>query len=199
MTGSRQVKAWASTGLLALLAVSLALFARSRGPGGGQATEMPAPAPEEPSGLPDDHPTLGTPPPFESRFEELGERLALDGEDREALLAMARLLHDAHRPGEAVGFYGRYLALMPDSASVWLDLANAHGAAGDWEDAAAASRRLLERFPEHAGGLYNLGASYANLGRYADARSAWEQALEAGDPEVARRAESALARLSEIR
>jgi len=199
VTGSGQVKAWTSAGLVALLAVSFALFARSQGPGGGQTSGMPAPSAEGSPGLPDDHPAVGPPALFQSRFEDLAERLADNGEDAEALLALAQLLHDAHRPLEAVGYYHRYLALMPDSAHVWLYLANAYGTAGDWDDAAEVSLRLLERFPEHAGGLYNLGASYANLGRYGDARTAWEKALEAGESEVARQAAAALARLSEIR
>lgn len=178
--------------LLGLVAVSLGLFLRSQ-----RVTPPPEPQQaDQPASeaLPPDHPQDGA-SLFETRFRVIEERLEEDPDDARAILEMARLLHDAHRPMEAVPYYRRYLTAHPDSSGAWLDLANAFGAAGDWEASTETSQGMLDRFPGNPDALYNLGAALANQRRFADAREWWLQAAASNDSLVARRARESLARL----
>ena len=189
LDGVRKV---AALSLLGLVAASLGLFLRSQ-------ESAPRPQPERtgpsPSGaIPPDHPQDGA-PLFETRLGVIEQRLEEDPEDARAILELARLLHDAHRPLEAVPYYRRYLVVHPDSSRAWLDLANAFGAAGDWEASGEASQGMLDRFPGHPDALYNMGAALANQRRFADAREWWVRAAASNDSLVARRARESLARL----
>ena len=191
--GANQTAWIAGASLLGMLALSLTLYVRERPSDAPEPTSMPATAD---GALPSDHPDI-TAPLFETRLEELTTRISEDAEDLDAVLQAGLLLQDAHRPLDAVPYFERFLEARPDSAEVWLYLANAFGTDGDWSSAADASRRMLEVHPGHPGGLYNLGAALANQGRYDEARRFWNQAAQSDDESIAARAQTSLNRLPE--
>ena len=162
--------------LLAGIVAATLGFARSRGapppPQIGQATHASRmPFANAPAG---DAPTL-----FRRQADELEARLARAPSDRDALLELARLLHDGHRAADAIPLYRRALALAPGDAQVVYDLASAHGELGEWEEAAVV---LIERLDDHPGEavtLFDLGAVRANQEKVEEARLYLEAAREA--------------------
>ena len=161
--------------------------------GGGGA----APADAEGDALPPGRRPISVPDAYRDQMTSLWTTLEKHPHDTGALLRMGRLMQDVGEPAEAAGFYERYLQLLPESQAVWLRLANTYGAASDWNRAADASFRMLERFPNDAAAMYSLGAALANQGRYDDARGWWEKVLLADDPVLMGRALRALEQLSE--
>ena len=147
--------------------------------------------------LPPGRRPVAVPDAYRDQLSNLWGTLEKHPHDTGALLRMGRLMQDVGEPAEAAGFYERYLQLLPESQAVWLRLANTYGAASDWNRAADASFRMLERFPNDAAAMYSLGAALANQGRYEDARGWWEKVLLADDPVLMGRALRALEQLSE--
>ncbi|NNM33480.1 MAG: tetratricopeptide repeat protein [Gemmatimonadetes bacterium] len=162
--------------------------------GGGGGT---APPDAEGDALPPGRRPVAVPEAYRDQLSNLWSTLEQHPHDTGALLRMGRLMQDVGEPAEAAGFYERYLQLLPESQPVWLRLANTYGAASDWNRAADASFRMLERFPNDAAAMYSLGAALANQGRYDDARGWWEKVLLADDPVLMGRALRALEQLSE--
>ena len=80
---------------------------------------------------------------------------------------------------KAIRFYREFLKL-DTSATGWevrLDIAKSLHATGKPEEAKAELQGILQRVPDHAGALYNLGAIEANGGRYQAARGYWERLI----------------------
>jgi Flp pilus assembly protein TadD len=128
------------------------------------------------------------------RMRTLTNRVESDPADTSALLELARLLHDAHKPRDAARYYARYTALNPANREAWFDLADSYGRAGDWSDARAAMQSLLELHPGDPAALYNLGVIELQLGDAAGARTWWEKAAgQTKDTATARRARDAIA------
>ena len=126
---------------------------------------------------------------FESRLEE-------NAGDTTAMRSLGRLLQDAHQNEDAVRWYRRYLELNPASNQVRIDLGSALAASGNWTGAEEAMESLLERHPDDARALYNLGAIAANRGDAATARTFWNRALELGlEPDLEETVASSLTRL----
>jgi tetratricopeptide (TPR) repeat protein len=132
---------------------------------------------------------------FHARLESLKLHLAAAPNDTALLIGTARLLDDAHQPGEAITYYERYLAVDPESRQVWLDVANAYAALGRWEKALKATESVLKIKPDDLAAMYNLGAIYANMGSYEEARSWWERVRGHPDGSLADRAAASLERL----
>lgn len=135
-------------------------------------------------------------PGFSWKVDSLRLRLRDVPDDLAALERLGRLWQDAHRPGEAVDPYRRYLALNPMNRQVWLDLANCYAALGEWEAAGEASEALLALYPGDPAAMYNAGAVQATLGRREEADRWWRRVEgQTRDPELAARARAALADL----
>jgi Flp pilus assembly protein TadD len=83
------------------------------------------------------------------------------------------------RPGEAIEWIERAIALEPGRASFHCNLGMALAAAGRQPEAVAAHRRAIKLFPKFAEAWVNLGSAYAAMGEWELAREALEQALEA--------------------
>lgn len=135
---------------------------------------------------------------FEARLAEARARVAEDPDDREAVLVLARLLHDGHRVADAIPHYRKALELDPSEPGAYHDLASAYGAIGAWDDASEVLRRRLERDPADAVALYDLGAVLANQGRTDEAVPLFERALRhTSDGALRARISAALARARE--
>jgi len=130
------------------------------------------------------------------RLHALRNTVAADPADTTALLELARLLHDAHQPGEAVAYYTRYLEANPANREVWFDLADSEGRAGDWRKARVTMRTVLDRMPDDPAVQYNMGVIELQIGDAAAARGWLEKAAaQSADASVAERARAALADL----
>lgn len=147
----------------------------------------------------------GEPPPAEhggvtdavdARLHALQVRAQGQAAAPDSVLALARLLHDAHRPGPAAQYYRQYLANQPEDRRAWLDLANVLASAGLWQEALEASQALLELDREDAAAMYNTGAILATLGREDEARTWWNRVTEGPDPRLSRMAKESMARLT---
>jgi Flp pilus assembly protein TadD len=117
-------------------------------------------------------------------------------DDRDLRLELARLLHDGHRPGEAVAHYRAAVELDPDEAQAYYDLAAVLVELEEWDQAEAVLLRRRERAPDDAVALYDLGAIRANRGDEIGAVRWWEQAeATAADPDLRRRIREAITRV----
>lgn len=135
-------------------------------------------------------------PGFQARIDSLRARVDAAPDDADRIVELARLLHDGHRPDEAVSLYRRALELVPDRAEVTYDLAAALAAQGDWDGATDVLRRRLDDAPDDAVALYDLGAVRANAGDPDGARRWFAQAVSAAsDGALRARAQEALDRL----
>lgn len=135
-----------------------------------------------------------------SRLHSATMRVESNPADTAALLELARLLHDAHRPQEAAISYAKYLEANPGNREAWFDLADSYGRAGDWPAALRVMQSVLEREPDDPAALYNLGVIELQLGNAPAARAWWEKAgAQERDPGTAQRAREALAGLDKGR
>ena len=135
-------------------------------------------------------------PTFEARVHAARQDLAGDPDDLGRIVALAHLLHDGHRPEEAVTLYRRAIALAPDSAMLRYDLAGALAETGDFVSATRELEAWLEIEPGDARTLFNLGAMRANAGDIPAARQWFERALDAtDDPALRSQARAAIERL----
>jgi cytochrome c-type biogenesis protein CcmH/NrfG len=90
---------------------------------------------------------------------------------------LARLLQDAHRSSEAMGYYARGLVLDPSNITARIDYSLCLYEAGKVKEAFDQNRRVLRKEPSNPQALYNLGALYANSGRSDSARVYWGKLL----------------------
>lgn len=135
-----------------------------------------------------------------NRLHALRSKVTSDPADTAALLELARLLHDAHQPGEAVAYYRRYLEANPGNREVWFDLADSEGRAGDWAQARTTMQTLLDQVPDDPAIQYNMGVIELQIGN-ADAARGWleKAAAQTVDTAVAERARAALSRMEQGR
>lgn len=116
--------------------------------------------------------------------------------DTVSLLALARLLHDAHMDADAIPYYQAYANNHPNNRQVWLDLANVQASTGDWSGALASTEAVLMLYPDDPFALYNLGAIRANTGDRAGAEEAWSRVVaQRQNPGLAAQAASSIKRL----
>ncbi|HEX3640360.1 MAG TPA: tetratricopeptide repeat protein [Ktedonobacteraceae bacterium] len=60
----------------------------------------------------------------------------------------------------------------------WTELAVKQAQEGQWEEAVATNKNILNIFPQESDALNRLGKAYTELGQYADARQAYSQTLK---------------------
>ncbi len=162
---------------------------------GGAAHGPTPPAAGAPEGAPGPSPEVAA--RFAERVAALEARGAAAPGDRDALLELARLLHDGHRVRDALPRYRQAIALDPDDPGPYYDLASAHASLGAWDNARAVLEERLARAPGDGVALYDLGVIEVQAGDGAAAARRWRRAQEvATDPDLRRRVEVALARLA---
>ena len=114
-------------------------------------------------------------------------------------LRLATLYSDKEDYPKAVEYYREFLR-TDTSATGWevrLDLARVLYASGKAVDARTELKWILDRYPNHAAALYNLGAIEANTGRPGAAKPLWEMAAkDTADPQSAMLARNALMQLN---
>jgi len=112
---------------------------------------------------------------FDKAISEAQLALALDPNDAENHLTMARILTYAGRPEEAIPYAERSMLLNPrDKSAPLCRIALARFCMGQFEEAAKLSKEALELNPDFHAGAAALAASYAHLGRIEEARAAME-------------------------
>ena len=110
---------------------------------------------------------------FDKAVSEAQLALALDPNDAENHIAMARILTYVGRPEEAIPYAKRSMLLNPRDKSVPLGrIALARFCMGQFGEAAKLSKEALELNPEFHAAASVLAPAYAHLGRIEEARAA---------------------------
>lgn len=168
---------------------------RTTRPAGVSPTVDEADRAHEAAGIPVGE-TAATAPGFEARLAEARSRLGEAPDDPDRLLDLARLLHDGHRPDEAVVVYRRALAADPNRADTQYDLAAVLAEMGQWVAATEVLEARLVQAPDDAVAQYDLGAIRANAGDRDGARNWFRRvANTSADSALRLRASQALERL----
>lgn len=117
--------------------------------------------------------------------------------DTARMIELARLLHDAHQPGEAAAYYERALAVGEVGDSARIDYSLCLFQIGKVEQALEQNRVVHRRNGRNAQALYNIGAIHANSGRRDSAVVYWQRltAVAPDDP-LAPQARTNLEKLS---
>jgi tetratricopeptide (TPR) repeat protein len=105
------------------------------------------------------------------------EAVATERNDASSWNNVALTLRALGRPGEAHAAFDRAIAADPRSAEAWLNSALLAEEQGDWEHALVRLDRGGALRPDDPVVWYHRGVILAALGRGADARAAFEQAL----------------------
>jgi tetratricopeptide (TPR) repeat protein len=95
------------------------------------------------------------------------------------LMRLAELAHD--QPKQAAEYLKQAVASDPKNVDASVELSRTLYELNDVDGALAETKRLLVAHPNQVDALYNLGAIYANLGKFDLARQYWSQAV-ATDP-----------------
>jgi len=104
--------------------------------------------------------------------------LEKDPRNFDLLVSLGNLYYDNHVYPEAIEYYTRALAEMPDDVHVRTDLGTAYWYSGSAEKAVAEYERSLAILPNHPQTLFNLGiVRLQGLKDPAGAVRAWEQLL----------------------
>jgi tetratricopeptide (TPR) repeat protein len=96
-------------------------------------------------------------------------------------LQLGNLYSDHNEPEKAIYYYREFLKL-DTSATGWevrLDIAKSLYSIGKTADARTELQWILDRDPQHAAALYNMGALEANTGHPDRARTYWQQLISA--------------------
>jgi tetratricopeptide (TPR) repeat protein len=96
------------------------------------------------------------------------------------LLRLAEIERASGKTDEARKRLEEAVKADPDLLEARLELGRVLFEAGDVEGAIIQTRAIIERDPKNVDALYNLGAIFANQGKYPDARTYWQQARAAG-------------------
>lgn len=114
------------------------------------------------------------------------------------LTALARLLMDGHRYGEAIRYFERGIALQPANDSLLLDISVCYFNERRFDKAMAATEMVLSRTPNHVRALYNKGAILATVMNTAEALRTWKQLIAAHpESEEAQQARGHVAQLEQ--
>ena len=109
--------------------------------------------------------------------------LELQPDSVEILAGLGRLLSELQKFDEAAACHRRAIELEPNSAMAYLLLSGAQFYAGDPHASEASCRRCIALDPKLAAGWNWLGQILRSLGRFPEAASCFEKALEL-DPEL---------------
>jgi predicted Zn-dependent protease len=70
---------------------------------------------------------------------------------------------------------------QPDNEMIWYGLANEYTKLGNWAEAVAALRNVLQLKPDYTSAYQLLGTALLNLGARDEARRVWQAGIEAAD------------------
>ncbi|MGH9672534.1 MAG: tetratricopeptide repeat protein [Bryobacteraceae bacterium] len=114
----------------------------------------------------------------ESRFRKAVE---IEPDDADYLLALGQLLRERNRPQEALPFLDRSVSINPKAGNgeVLRELGAVHLALGNHDEALRRLEPYVQRREYDPEGLVFYGQALGAAGRVADARKAFENAIEA--------------------
>jgi serine/threonine protein kinase/Tfp pilus assembly protein PilF len=84
---------------------------------------------------------------------------------------------DPPRIDKAIHYFTAAAALRPESLGAWLELGDAHGRKGNWDEATAACKKALELSPGFSAGHASLGLVLHQQGKLEDAVAAYREAI----------------------
>jgi TolB-like protein/imidazolonepropionase-like amidohydrolase/class 3 adenylate cyclase len=115
---------------------------------------------------------------YDQAIAEAERAIALDPNDAKGYLTLAEILEHVGRPQEAFGLVEQAMRLDPQQRAdyAWA-LGHAYYLTGQYEEAIAAFKRTLVRYPNHLAAHAFLAASYSELDREEEARAAMAEVL----------------------
>jgi tetratricopeptide (TPR) repeat protein len=99
--------------------------------------------------------------------------------DAEAVSYLCQVLVKLNRPAEAIPYYQRAIAILPDRWAYQFNLARAYGLVGRMEDSVATYRRAQELFPDDFVTTFNLALALHKAGDDAAAVEQYQKAIAA--------------------
>jgi tetratricopeptide (TPR) repeat protein len=115
---------------------------------------------------------------LDNRIKRLETSVRTQEDDPQMWLRLARLLERAGRMDRAIESYMHAASLAPSNLALANNIANLLLVRGDTTQALSIYQTILRRDSTVATAWLNLGVVYANRGRTAEARKAWNRVLE---------------------
>jgi tetratricopeptide (TPR) repeat protein len=121
---------------------------------------------------------------YEAALAKFQEAIERNPRDAEALSNLGQVLVRLNRAAEALPFFERAIAEIPDRWAYRFNLARAHASLKQWPDAIASYRRAQQLFPDDYATAFNLAQTLHKSGDDAGAVEAYQKAiaLEPNDP-----------------
>jgi tetratricopeptide (TPR) repeat protein len=128
----------------------------------------------EPSGVASAAYTAGD---YVSALEQFQAAVDRNPRDAESLSNLGQVLVRLNRAAEAVPYFERAIAEIPNRWAYHFNLARALGQTGKWEPAVAAYRRAQALFPDDYATAFNLGQALHRMGDETAAVEAYQKAI----------------------
>ncbi len=128
-------------------------------------------------------PVTGAKPEQQKLADEMQKRLGRDSLDVEARITLADLLYDTGNWQEAITHYTVAARLDPMRASTFVDMGVCWFNMGDRDKAEELFRTALEKQPNLAQALFNLGIVHEQKQDWAGAMGFYQRAIEANPPQ----------------
>ena len=139
-------------------------LAAGRGPGGAQATRMPASDAQPTAGIASPHAMGGRMPTLEQmkqmadkQASPLLEKLKTDPANSALLVQVGAIYHSTHQFSQAAAYYGRAAQADPKNVAIRTKLASSLYRSGDVDGAIAQLNHGLALDPDDANALFDLG------------------------------------------
>jgi tetratricopeptide (TPR) repeat protein len=112
------------------------------------------------------------------RLSELNMNLDKNPADKNSLLGIANLYHDANNHLQAISYYKKYLALEEKNADARIDMAICCFLSGDNETAITEINNALKFSPLHQKAYYNLGIISMSSGKVKESMEYFQKCYE---------------------
>jgi tetratricopeptide (TPR) repeat protein len=112
------------------------------------------------------------------RVSELKLNLDKNPSDKNSILELANLYHDAGSLSQAISYYKKYLALDEKNADARIDMAICYFSSGDNETELKEINNALVYSPKHQKAFYNLGIISLNSGKFKESMEFFQKCYD---------------------
>ena len=118
---------------------------------------------------------------YTEAMQRFGNAVAIDPRETDAYFQLGRIAREQGRLKDAWGYFSKVLEQddKHSQSEILREVGAVYVATGDFEDARRELAEYVERRPYDPEGLYYLGQALEGLGRPAEARDAYERAIDA--------------------
>jgi tetratricopeptide (TPR) repeat protein len=112
------------------------------------------------------------------RISELNKNLDKNPSDKNSLLELANIYHDANNPAQAISYYRKYLSMDEKNVDARIDMAICYFLAGDSQSAIQEINNALKFSPNHQKAYYNLGIITLNSGNIKESMEYFQRCFD---------------------